>query len=241
MACRATYGRSSEARGNYSDLLARLIEDYSLKKVCEVGALLDVSEEELSKANGDFKKVVLDICSPDFDLPEKYDLVFSKMLGEHVKDGELFHQNVLSVLSDGGLAAHFFPTLYAFPFIINRIIPESVAAWALNLLAPRDAYRYAKLPSYYNWCRGPTRRQFRRFTDIGYEVAEYRGLFGHEGYYARMPAMRAASRAVSEYLARHPVALLTSYAWVVLRNPRRRGGQQNDIQAGNPGPYSSRA
>jgi hypothetical protein len=29
-----------------------------------------------------------------------------------------------------------------------------------------------------------------RFSGIGYEIVEYRGFFGHEGYYKKLPWLR---------------------------------------------------
>src|ERR1700721_1406514 len=55
---------------------------------------------------------------------ESYDLVFSKMLCEHLPDARTFHANCLRLLRPGARAVHFFPTLYTLPFVANRLIPE---------------------------------------------------------------------------------------------------------------------
>ena len=117
---------------------------------------------------------------------------------------------------NGGIALHFFPTLYAPPFVVNKLIPEMLSSRVLALVAPRDERMQRKFPAFYKWCRGPTRRQLARFERLRYRVLEYRGFFGH-GYYNRMPALRGALDRVAGFLVRHPVPHLTSYAWVMLQ------------------------
>ena len=235
-----TYARSNEGWGGYTDFLKKLIEVNSIKNVCEVGGganptlpldwldarglrytLLDVSKDELDKASSGYRKIVEDVCSRDLKLSEEFDFVFSRMLAEHVTDGELFHKNILHMLSPGGLAFHFFPTLYALPFLANRLFPERLSSFLLDLLAPRDRYQHAKFPAYYSWCRGPTKIQIGRFNELGYQVETYIGFFGHEGYYQKIPLLRDLSVSISNGLLRHPMPGITSYAYVILRKPGR--------------------
>ncbi|MGI0025065.1 MAG: hypothetical protein ACREA4_07970, partial [Nitrososphaera sp.] len=89
----------------------------------------------------------------------------------------------------------------------------------LDVFAPRDRYHHGKFPSYYSWCRGPTKKQLDRFIDLGYSVMEYRGFFGHENYYQKLPFAQKISRKIASSLLRHPIAHLTSYAYVVLKKP----------------------
>jgi len=90
--------------------------------------ILDISENELGKAPDQYKKLAQDIMANDLSSTERFDLVFTRMLAEHVKDGELLHRNVYSLLNPGGFAVHFFPTLYAVPFLVNRLLPETLSA-----------------------------------------------------------------------------------------------------------------
>ncbi|MGH9672283.1 MAG: class I SAM-dependent methyltransferase, partial [Bryobacteraceae bacterium] len=123
---------------------------------------------------------------------------------------------VHSLLRPGGLAFHFFPTLFALPFVANWLLPERVSAIALGLFSPRDPVSHRKFPAYYRWCRGPTVSQQRRFERLEYRVEEYAGFFGHD-YYRRIPLARTVQTCVAQYLLRHPIRLLTSYAYLVLR------------------------
>ena len=238
MNTKVTYSKTEDAWVGFEKFITDMIESYHVKGVCEVGgganplikaeyirdnaidyAILDVSKEELDKAPLEYKKIEAEISDRDFMLSSKFDLVFSKMLAEHIEDAEQFHKNVFSILNKGGLSIHFFPTLYAFPFLVNRVFPETITNKLLNFFSPRDLYQHAKFPAYYSWCRGPTGTQIKRFTDLGYEVVEYRGYFGHSFYYNRVPLIKRLHVLITSYLLKNPKPLFTSYAWVVLKKP----------------------
>lgn len=231
------YAHSDEAWANSFDYLEQLILKKCMRRVLEVGGganptfsldfvaqygleytVLDISADELAKAPQGYLKVLADITSPMLELPGGYDLVFSKMLAEHVQSGETFHRNIYGLLASGGVAFHFFPTLYAPPFVVNRFLPERLSEGVLHLVqSGRDKEGHnAKFPAYYSWCRGPMPSQIRRFESLGYQVDEYIGFFGHDGYYLRLPLLAKVHRAFSSWLVRHPVPLLTSFAYVTL-------------------------
>jgi 2-polyprenyl-3-methyl-5-hydroxy-6-metoxy-1,4-benzoquinol methylase len=170
----------------------------------------------LSKAPENYTKILADIASPNFKIDTKFDLVFSKMLAEHIIDAEQFHKNILSCLNYNGLAVHYFPTLYTLPFFINYIIPDHLADILLHIFDPRDRHQHAKFPAYYRWCRGPTRKQIQRFISLGYDVVEYRGFWGH-GYYNKIKVLDKIESIKTNFLLQHPNPFFTSYAYVVLK------------------------
>jgi len=236
-----SFGRSQDAFENYDTTLKELIASHDSRSICEVGGganpslpldyiksrglrhcLLDISPRELAKAPEGYEKIVADISSDDAPPGGPFDLVISKMLAEHVQRPLQFHQNVRSLLRPGGIAFHFFPTLYAPPFVANLLLPERLSAAALNLFSPRDPVQHAKFPAYYRWCRGPTAAQRRRFESLGYVVERYVGFFGH-GYYNRIPLLRTLHEWATRYLLRHPVSWMTSFAYVVLRRTDNTG------------------
>lgn len=178
------YAGSEQAWQNATAYLENLIVQHGARRILEVGGganpsfsqefvnkhnleytILDISAAELAKAPDGYIKLQADITDDNLDLPSGYDLIFSRMLAEHIKNGERFHQNVFTLLADGGLAFHFFPTLYAPPFLVNRLLPERLAEKVLHHLQPgrEKEGKHAKFPAYYSWCRGPSRRQIRRF------------------------------------------------------------------------------
>jgi 2-polyprenyl-3-methyl-5-hydroxy-6-metoxy-1,4-benzoquinol methylase len=232
-----SYGPSEEAWSGFEDYVIQLIEKNRARKICDIGGganpllsvdiikrkglqyyLLDLSATELDKAPKSYLKIIADIAAPHFSINESnFDLVLSKMVAEHVRDGLQFHKNVRTILRENGLAVHFFPTLYALPFLVNRLTPEVLVDKLTDMLTPRDRHQHAKFPAYYHWCRGPLRSQIRKFEDLGYEVIEYGGFFGHAGYYQKLPPVRWLHGLTTRWLLRTPKPLLTSYARVVLK------------------------
>ena len=182
--------------------------------------VVDISAEELAKAEGGVETRVLDLCKPVPDGREVYDIVFSKMLCEHVPDGRAFHQNCFDLLRPGGLAVHYFPTLYTLPFVINRLIPEKAARSLLRRIQPGriDDPKWEKFPAYYRWTTGPTKRAIKRFESVGFELEAWHGAYGHH-YYHLVKPLDAMEKAKSRWLAKHPVPALTSFAVVTLRKP----------------------
>jgi SAM-dependent methyltransferase len=226
---------------SYPDLLLELARSHGVSDVAELGAgakpfvgdadkwgfvnrrmVIDISADELAKAGSDLETQVADLCQPITAGHNSYDLVFSNMLCEHLADPRTFHKNCFNLLRPGGLSVHFFPTLFAFPFVINKMIPERLAYKVLNKIHRErlEHGKYDKFPAYYRWTTGPTRRAMKRFESVGFEVNEFYGTFGHQ-YYYQIPPLNASEFAKARFLLRHPVPALTSYAVVVLRKPEQ--------------------
>lgn len=235
------YRFREHAVSGFVDELKRLIEELQPHAVCDIGGgarpwlplsvihdngldytVLDISSEELAKAPAGYqKKRQMDICEPGLALDEQFDFVFSKMLAEHVRDGEEFHKNVFQMLKPGGVAFHLFPTLFSPPFVANVLMPEFLSTILLRLVGTWDRSRKGntgKFPAYYSWCRGPTKRQFRRFQSLGYEVVEYVGFFGH-GYYGRVAPLQHFADSIARLLVKHPLPMLTSFVYLTLKKP----------------------
>jgi hypothetical protein len=113
---------------------------------------------------------------------------------------------------------HYFPTLYALPFLVNMLIPEWFSSFLLDKILPRDRYQLGKFPAYYSWCYGPIPKMIIMLTDIGYEIVEYKGIIGSI-YYKRIPILRDLHKLYMDYLVKHPNPYLTSFAQVILRKP----------------------
>lgn len=212
--------------GSISEVGGGANPELSLKEVRDRGArytVLDISQAELDKAPDGYEKVSIDITYPHASgLEHAYDFVFSNMLAEHVKHPRQFHRNVYEMLTSGGAAAHFMPTLYDPMFVANRLLPEVIGERLVRKAQPERKLTTteAKFPAYYRWCRGPSRRQIENLEHVGFEVVEMTGYFG-SGYLQRTPLERPYE-AVTKRLIEHPVDKLCSYAWVVLRRPLNR-------------------
>jgi SAM-dependent methyltransferase len=235
-----SYGDVRHAFDGFKDYLQRSVLAAGARRVCDVGGganpalderfilenaleytMIDSSPEELAKAPAGYSKVVADITSPSFESPAAYDFAVSVMVAEHVGDPAAFHGNIRRLLAPGGRVLHFFPTLYALPFVVNRVLPEPVTVALTRLAMGRGRSpegRHAKFPAFYRWCRGPTRRQLRRLESTGLEVIEYTGFFGH-GYYERLPPLQWLEDRKADWLVGHPLPHLTSFAWLLLARP----------------------
>lgn len=183
----------------------------------------DVAAEELAKAGPDYRTLCLDMASADAAaLPAgAFDFVFSRMVNEHVSDGARYYRNIHRALAPGGITAHCFSTLYALPFLVNRLLPEALAGRLFDAVVPPAGARHQRFRAHYSWSRGPSRRMIERLAGIGFEVLEYRGYFGHR-YYDRpgLGPLNLLEQAKAAWLLERPLPSLTSYAALVLRKPR---------------------
>ncbi len=231
------YGRYTAYFDLFNKELARLTAPGGLR-VCDIGGgahpalklerivrqqldyvLSDIDEEELAMAPTEYSKVCGDMLARDtaqrlLDQGGPFDLVVSRWAAEHMRDGRAFHENVFSILRPGGVALHLFPTLYALPFTVNKVLPDRLSRGLLFGITDRNV----KFPAHYSWCRGPTRRQLERLRGLGYEVDRYFGFFGH-GFFRGVPPLNALYRRTTDWMLRHPRPALTTFALPVLKRP----------------------
>lgn len=228
--------RPPPPREEFRLLVEGLVVEHEHKTVCDLGGganpvlseqfikqhglryiLVDVSEDELAWAPASYEKVVADMAVEPFTPFAQCDLAISHFVLEHIVDPARFHRNVQQLLREGGSAAHFFSTLYSLPFLVNWVLPGRVSDRLAGLMIPERQVDGTEsvFPASYRWCLGPVARQFRRFRSVGYDVEEYVGYFGHS-YFRRWRPLQRLEYAVARLLVQHPVATLTSFAYVVL-------------------------
>jgi SAM-dependent methyltransferase len=185
-------------------------------------AVNDIDPSELALVGPPYVTLCFDMSAflPHEVSDRRFDLIFSRMVNEHVADGAAYYANIFRLLKPGGLTVHFFATLFTVPTVVNRFVPEAVSARLRALAFARSThhYQYEKFPARYSWCRGPSALMLRRFQAIGFEIEDYVGFFGH-AYYRRVPALHRLEQAKARWLMRHPVSALTSSAAVSLRKP----------------------
>jgi SAM-dependent methyltransferase len=234
-----TYVYFQDIYGSYLPRVIELARELNATAVAELGGgaltvlgdeadwgfvpnrvVYDIDPGELEKASGRVDKREADLCKPLDRDAGRYDLVFSQMLCEHLLDPEMFHRNCFHLLRPGGVSVHFFPTLGAAPFVLNRVIPETLGQRVIRLVQPGrlDDPNAGKFPAYYRWCTGPTPRLMRRFEALGFQIQEWRVGFGH-CYYERLRPLQTLEDAKARALIRHPVRRLSSYGMTVLRKP----------------------
>lgn len=218
----------------FDETLSRLMNTHRPHDVCELGGgrrpalsraevdrrgvryvLLDADADELAAAPDWCDTIRADAASSDFAIEDRFDFAFSRMLAEHVTDGRRFHANVHRALRPGGVAFHFFPTMFTVPFVVNKLLPEVATRRILQRAQPRGL---AKFPAHYRWTWGPTQGQLRRIESVGLEVLAYVGGFGHH-YYRRIPPLDRAMQRVWELARERELYHVASYAYLVVRKP----------------------
>jgi hypothetical protein len=217
------------------EFIQQIIIENNIKSILELGAganptihpefidankltytISDIDFDELAKANDVYIKEVINLNTNEISHSKKYDFIFSRMVSEHISNGYYYHRNIFSLLNSGGIAFHCFSTLYSFPFLINRLFPETLSDILLKIFAPRDKHKHGKFKAYYSWCRGPSEKMIKKFEAIGYSVIEYCGYYGHN-YYNKIPVLNKLEKNKAKYLIKIKISYLTSYAHIILR------------------------
>lgn len=219
----------------FPSLLQHLIITEKLTKICEIGGganplisvefikkynidycVVDIDSEELDKADNAYRKELHDVTKKP--LNEKYDLIFSKMVMEHIKDIKPFHENIQISLRKGGLACHFFPTLFNLPMLMNLLIPDFITDKLVFFLQQnRDKKYQKKFKPYYKWCFGPTKSNIKRFEDVGYFVDTYYGFFGHSYYSGRFHYLHRLELFKTKLLIKKPNPFVTVNGIILLK------------------------
>lgn len=190
-------------------------------------SLIDVSERELAKAPSSYEKICVDVSAA----PEivnravggkKFDIVFSHMLHEHLKNPEAMHRNIFEMLNPGGVSIHLFPASYNVPLFLNRILPENVSYLATRIMQPnRDHHgRKAKFPAYYRLCGPPSKALQRKFESLGFIVEEHVGYVGHS-YYDVIPPIAWVERQVRPILVAGGIPMVSNVK-LILKKPGPR-------------------
>ena len=176
----------------------------------------DIVKRELDLIPFPVEKAVFDSCG---EVPPEcvgaFDIICSKMVQEHVSNGEKFYRNILKLLSDGGVALNFHPTLYSPPFLINRAFPENVTRPVLRFFKPeRNTGNIPKFPATYELCYSSATTA-DMIREIGFSAVHIIPFYHHE-YFDGIPGLRSLDDALSAWARRRDVRALSSYAYTVV-------------------------
>lgn len=178
----------------------------------------DISARELSLAPPGFATACFDVAgaiSPA--LNGAYDLVISHMVMEHVKGAPRAWANMAALLAPGGVALAFNPTLYAPPFLINRLVPEAITAPLLRLFFPeRHDGDEPKFPARYELCVANPAVVEPALKAAGFREALSVPFWG-DRYFRHLPGIRSANDALSALAEARDWRFLTSYAYTLGR------------------------
>jgi SAM-dependent methyltransferase len=234
---------SQWAWDHYEDSIIGLSRQFGLSRLCEIGGgrdplftrdvagdhgleltVNDIDAGELALTPAGLKTARFDIAG-DLSEPDvaraSYDLMFSRMVFEHVHDVERAWSNIHALLAPGGVALAFFPTLWAPVFALNHILPEKASRAIVHALFParRDGGGDPKFPAFYDWCRCSGRYLTPMLNRAGFSDIHIQPFWGH-GYLERVPVVRQLDHAFNAAAARVGWGFVTTYAYVVVRKDR---------------------
>lgn len=218
----------------YGDKLKSIVAEFENAEILELGAgrrpsfelsdlpasisgytVNDISEDELSLLPPGYKSACFDVSGDASNFGDRYDVVFSRFLAEHVPDGVAMHRNVHQVLKKGGVAFHLIPTLYAVPFLVNKYMPEQLSSWVLKTFAPRRSIN-PKFPAPYSACYSNPKLMTAMLKDIGYREVEFQNFYGHF-YYEKLPVIKGLHERFSALAAARDWHLFGTYAYIIAR------------------------
>jgi SAM-dependent methyltransferase len=146
-----------------------------------------------------------------------FDLAFSRMVFEHVADGERAWSNLHELLTPGGIALAFIPTLYALPFVLNWLLPDKLAAGIV-----KQIYRHRTddgdpvFPARYSWCLAGEKIMRNRLLAMGYRDVVVQPFYGH-GYYRSFPVIRDIHEWFTGVAQRQDWRMLAGFAYIAAR------------------------
>ncbi len=178
----------------------------------------DISPRELALGPAEFAKAEFDVAGAvDPGLHGRHDLVISQMVMEHVRDAGAAWANMALLLAPGGVALAFHPTLYAPPFVINRLLPEALTGPALRFFFPtRHDGDEPKFPARYELCTGDPDVVQSTLRRARFREALSAPFWG-DRYFERIPLIREANDALSALAEARDWRFLTSYAYTMGR------------------------
>lgn len=222
------------AFANYKKTVLALPPSFGSRRLLEVGAgrnpllkteqiavlgvtytLNDICQEELDLAPETMDKRCFDAAG---DLSKQdigcYDLIFSRMVLEHVCDGETAFRNAYELLDRGGVMFFFFPTLYSPPFVLNRMVPLRLTDWIRAKFFPERAY-YERFPARYSLCYA-TGKVESVLQAIGFSEVAIVPFYGYS-YFDKVPGLKQVTDTLSRSAMRNDWRSLASFAYCFAR------------------------
>jgi len=228
--------RSSEwAWQHYKSTIQNLIAVLNARTILEIGGgrwplldgdeirskgiryvVNDISSSELALAPPYVEKVCFDIsqetASDSDHLAGKIDLMFSKMVFEHVSDSHQAYRNIYRLLSPGGVCLNFHPVLYSLPFVVNWMLPEQLSARLLHLFFPyRSPDKVPKHPAKYDHC-WVSKGEQEELRSIGFRSV-YQVPFWHHDYFQKIPGLYHADATLARVAERNNWTGLASFCY----------------------------
>lgn len=150
------------------------------------------------------------------DYEDRFDLAFSRMVMEHVRDFRPAYRDICTLLRPGGVSIAFHPVPFALPFTANRLLPEWASRPILKLFTPdRGPDGIPKFPAYYSGC-SVSRSVREAIEAAGFAEVWQLPFYGHS-YYERIPLVRDIHVALTKRLRRGGPPWAASFVWTIAR------------------------
>ncbi len=231
---------SQWAWDHYRSTILELSQRFGLKRLCEIGGgrdplfapaeaeamgltvtVNDIDAGELSHCPTGLSTARYDIAG-DLSEPDVrrggQDLMFSRMVFEHVHDVEQAWTNIHALLAPGGCALAFFPTLWNPVFAANHVLPERASRAIVHTLYPErhDGGGDPKFPALYDWCRSSKATLEPMLSRAGFGDIRIQPFWGH-GYFRKIPVARELDNVFNRLAAKADWRAMTTYAYVMVR------------------------
>jgi SAM-dependent methyltransferase len=224
---------------NYERAVLALAREFGLWRLLEIGGGRDPAFATAARENGlrlivndidplELARVPEGVDTACFDVagdisrrPELYgafDIVASRMVFEHIRNVPAAWRNIYRILRPGGVGLAFFPTLYAWPFLLNHMLPDDIARRIVERVFPARAADGDNpvFPPVYHWCYGDEAKLRRMLDPIGFSEIHILPFWGHH-YLDRVPVLRELDFAFNRFCAAIDWRFFTTYAYVVVR------------------------
>src|ERR1700722_2373398 len=178
----------------------------------------DIDARELAMGPAEFNKAQFDIAGDvDPAWHGQFDLIVSRMVMEHVRDGRRAWTNKAALLAPGGVAMAFHPTLYAPPFAINLVFPDAITAPVLRFFfSNRHEGDYPKFPARYEFCFTNPAKVAPMLKSCGFSESLIVPFWGH-GYFRHIPILRECDAALQRLAEARDWRWLSTYAYTLAR------------------------
>jgi SAM-dependent methyltransferase len=180
----------------------------------------DIADGELAALPYGYRTARFDVAgdiSRVANLRGTFDLAFSRMVFEHVADGQRAWANLYELLAPGGVALAFVPTLYSLPFLLNWLLPDKLAAAIVKaIFRHRTDDADPVFPARYSWCVADEAKLSSMLKAIGYRDVVVQPFYGH-GYYRSFPIIRDIHERFTGLARRHDWRMIASFAYIAAR------------------------
>jgi SAM-dependent methyltransferase len=183
--------------------------------------LNDISAHELSLAPDGYRKIVCDITAdtaPATLGEGRYDIIYCRMVMEHVPDVAKMWENIYAMLAPGGIVLSFFPTLYAPPFVLNRLMPEKLSRLLLETIFPerRPDGGDPKFPVFYDCCFSDEKKIKPMLERVGFSEITVLPFWGY-AYFWKLPGIKQIDAAFTRLARQRNWRAVSSFAYVVAK------------------------